>query len=66
MPAQEPVSDANRPFVGVLMKCCRVYVRAYLNAGQDAFVGWCPRCAAQVRVGVVEQGGSSDRCFEAS
>lgn len=55
-----------RQFVGVLMKCCRTYVRAYLNAHQDAFVGWCPRCAAKVEIEAVEEGGSTSRFFEAS
>jgi hypothetical protein len=58
--------SAPRPFVGVLMKCCRTYVRAYLNAAQDAFVGWCPRCAAKVEIEAVEEGGSTSRFFEAS
>ena len=55
-----------RQFVGVMMKCCRTYVRAYLNAKQDAFVGWCPRCAAKVEIEAVEEGGSTSRFFEAS
>ncbi len=55
-----------RPFVGVHMKCCNVYIRAYLNRQQDAYVGWCPRCAAKVRIRVVQEGGSTDRFFEAS
>jgi hypothetical protein len=52
--------------VGVHLKCCRVYVRAYLNAAGNAFVAWCPRCAAQVRIDVVEEGGTNSRFFEAS
>jgi hypothetical protein len=55
-----------RQFVGVMMKCCRTYVRAYLNVQQDAFVGWCPRCAAKVEIEAVEDGGSTSRFFEAS
>jgi hypothetical protein len=55
-----------RPFVGVLMKCCRTYVRAYLNGAGDAFVGWCPRCAAAIRIEAVDEGGTTDRFFEAS
>jgi hypothetical protein len=57
---------APRPFVGVLMKCCRTYVRAYLNAAEDAFVGWCPRCAAKIEIEAVDEGGSTSRFFEAS
>jgi hypothetical protein len=55
-----------RPSVGILMKCCQTYVRAYLNPAGDAFVAWCPRCAAMVRLQAVEEGGSTSRFFEAS
>jgi hypothetical protein len=54
------------PFVGVHLKCCNVYIRAYVNAQRDAFVGWCPRCSAQVRIAIVKDGGSTERFFEAS
>lgn len=55
----------SRPFVGVHLKCCNTYVRAYLNHDGSAFVGWCPRCAVQVRFAVVQEGGSRSRFFEA-
>jgi len=55
-----------RPFLGVHLRCCNVYTRLHLNAAKDAYVGWCPRCAKQVRVDVVEEGGSTSRFFEAS
>jgi hypothetical protein len=48
------------------MKCCNVYIRAYANASKDAFVGWCPKCCAPVRVPIVEEGGSTDRFFVGS
>jgi hypothetical protein len=63
-PSQRPPGP--RPFVGVHLKCCNVYVRAYANADGTAFVGWCPRCAAPVRVAIVASGGSDSRFFEAS
>ncbi|MGE3314191.1 MAG: hypothetical protein AB7O26_03670 [Planctomycetaceae bacterium] len=66
MPDSQPSSPTPRPYVGVHLKCCSVYVRAYLNAAGDAFVTWCPRCAAQVRVEVSNEGGSDARFFEAS
>ena len=66
MADDRPQSGQNRPFVGVHMKCCNMYVRAYVNQMRDAYVGWCPRCAAQVRIEIVKEGGSSDRFFEAS
>ena len=55
-----------RPFVGVHLKCCNIYLRAYTNSAKDAFVGYCPRCAVQVRIPIVKEGGSTERFFEAS
>lgn len=52
--------------LGVHMKCCNTYTYAHLNAAKNAFVGWCPRCARQVRIEVVAEGGSKSRFFEAS
>ena len=60
--SQQP-DKAERPFVGIHLKCCNVYVRAYANAAQNAFVAWCPRCAAPVRVPIVKEGGSTSRFF---
>lgn len=51
-----------RPFLGMHFKCCRVYARIYLNKAGTAFVGWCPKCAAQVRVNVSPT-GRKDRFF---
>lgn len=59
-------ANPGRSFLGVLMKCCRVYVRAYLAASGSEYSGRCPRCGSYVRVPVVAKGGSSDRFFEAS
>lgn len=58
-----PPPEGARPFVGIHMRCCNVYVRAYPNAQKDACVAWCPRCCAPVRVPIVEEGGSSNRFF---
>jgi len=63
--SQEP-NPTTRPFVGVQLKCCNLYLRIYANAAQDAFVGWCPRCAAQIRIPIAKEGGSKGRFFEAS
>ena len=62
---QPAPATQRRPFVGVLLKCCNIYVRAHLNVQQDAYVGWCPRCAAAVRI-EVSADGSRSRFFEAS
>ena len=66
MAEEKSQGGESRPFVGVLMKCCNVYVRAYVNGDGSAFVGWCPRCAAQIRIRIVEEGGSESHFFEAS
>jgi len=64
--SKDPPQPESRSFLGVHLKCCNVYVRAYLNASKDAYIGWCARCATQVRIQVVSHGGSHDRFFEAS
>ena len=53
-----------RPFVGVYFKCCRQYVRAYLNRKGNAYVVWCPRCAAKMIINVSPY-GSESTFFEA-
>jgi len=63
---EEPPQGTQKPFLGVHMKCCNLYVRAYINVEGKAYIGWCPRCAAQVRIDITQDGGSTDRFFEAS
>jgi len=53
-----------RPFIGVMFRCCRVYVRIYLNRQKTAYVGYCPRCASKV-VLKVAPGGSKSRFWTA-
>ena len=57
LPAGGPLMDEQalphthrRPFVGVLLKCCNIYVRAHLTPQSEAYAGHCPRCAAPVRI----------------
>ncbi len=54
-----------RPYVGVIFKCCHIYSRVYLNKQGTAYVGWCPKCAAQLRI-KVSPSGSNERFFEVS
>ncbi len=48
-----------RPHLGVIFKCCRIYSRIYLNKKGDAFVGWCPKCAAKMEIKVSPYGSDS-------
>ena len=61
-----PENEQGRPFIGVHMKCCNVYLRAYLNSQKDAYVGNCARCATPIHIDIVEKGGSTSQFFEAS
>lgn len=60
----KPANRNLRPHVGVHFRCCNVYARVYLNARGDAFVGWCPRCAAKLEM-TVGPGGSTRQFFDA-
>jgi len=53
----------NRPHLGIVFKCCRIYSRIYLNKKGDAFVGWCPKCAAKMEVRVSPIGSTSKFFF---
>ncbi|MCK4858430.1 MAG: hypothetical protein KAT58_10705 [candidate division Zixibacteria bacterium] len=52
-----------RPYIGVIFKCCHIYSRVYLNKQGTAYVGRCPKCARQFRIKVSPH-GSHDRFFE--
>jgi len=54
-----------KPFLGILMTCCKVYTRIYKTHDGKAFAGHCPRCARPVRVDIVSEGGMSGRFFKA-
>jgi len=67
MPGEPSASQPGRkPFVGLHLRCCNVYVRAYPNADQSAFVARCPRCGAPVKIDVVDEGGATGQFFAAS
>lgn len=65
MTVPHPDPQPARPFVGVHMRCCNTYVRAYMNKDGTEYVGWCPRCATPVHIAIAEE-GSESRFFEAS
>lgn len=45
-----------RPWVGVHFDCCGVYTRIYRNMEGTAYIGRCPRCTRQIRLGVGANG----------
>ena len=53
-----------RPRLGVYFKCCHIYAHIYLNRAGNAFVGWCPKCAAKVEM-KVSPNGSTSKIFTA-
>ena len=59
-------NPVGRPFLGVHMKCCNTYTRAYLAADQSRYEGRCPKCGGFVRIPIVHDGGTTSRFFEAS
>ena len=63
MPEQQKKNQ--RPFIGIMFKCCNVYSRIYLNKKNDAFVGWCPKCAKQAIIRISPDGEDSS-FFEVS
>jgi hypothetical protein len=59
-PDDAPRSRANkRRFVGVHFVCCDTYARVYINRGQTAYEGHCPKCGKKVRLGIGPDGTDS-------
>ncbi len=51
-------------YVGVTVQCCRVYTGNHRNRDGNVFVGWCPKCAAKMEVGI-SRNGTNYRIFGA-
>lgn len=61
-----PTPPRPAPTLGVMMRCCNVYVQIRRVAAGDAYAGHCPRCAKPVRVPIATDGtGTKSRIFEA-
>jgi hypothetical protein len=61
----ESASPGSRRFLGVHFACCGVYARVYVNREGTEYVGRCPRCLAQARF-VIGDEGHSGRFFSVS
>lgn len=58
------MSAVARPYIGMLFRCCHIYLRIYLNRDGTAYAGSCPRCGVQVQIQTGE-GGSRSRFWAA-
>jgi hypothetical protein len=59
----QPQAGAGRPWLSVVFRCARKYVRAYRNAAGTGYHARCPSCGRSVRF-VVGTGGTRERFFE--
>ncbi len=59
------MAPAERPYISVFFRCCRVYQRIYRTADADKYVAYCPRCMRKVEVRVGPS-GTDARFFEAN
>jgi hypothetical protein len=48
-----------RPYIGMLFKCCNVYMRIYLNKAGTAFEGRCPKCMRETVIQAAPGGDPS-------
>jgi len=58
------MADKPRPYIGMLFRCCHVYLRLYLNKAGTAYVGFCPKCGRKAEIRVAP-GGSKARFWTA-
>jgi hypothetical protein len=58
-------AGGSRRFLGIHFACCGVYARVYVNREGTEYVGRCPRCLAQARF-VIGENGASGRFYSVS
>jgi hypothetical protein len=63
--AADSAPPGARRFLGVHFACCGAYARVYVNREGTEYVGRCPRCLAQARF-VIGEEGQSGRFFSVS
>lgn len=59
-----PQTVAGGKFLGIHFECCDIYSRVYPNKKRTAYLGYCPRCARQIKLRIGE-GGTDARFFTA-
>jgi hypothetical protein len=52
----------HRPYIGIVFRCCKVYMRIYVNRHGDAYEGRCPKCFRIMKVRIAP-GGTDQRFF---
>lgn len=55
----------NKPFLGIMFECCRVYARVYRESDEMLYVGRCPKCLNKVTIRVDPKSGSKSRMLKA-
>lgn len=56
--------ENRKKFLGIMFECCNVYHRIYINKEDNAYEGRCPKCFAEVRA-LIGEDGSTSRFFRA-
>ena len=58
------MKKTRKKFLGIMFECCNIYRRLYINKEGNAYEGYCPKCYAEVKVRIGND-GSDTRFFRA-